>query len=50
MKLDGKQCVLTVSRTIDSDPASTLKAVRERLDVLKKALPVGLELRVVEEE
>lgn len=49
-KLDGKECViLTVSRAVDSDSANTMKSVRERVEILKKVLPAGLELRVVEE-
>jgi RND family efflux transporter MFP subunit len=48
--VDGKPCVmLTVSRIVDADEKATAKAVREKLDELKKALPEGLELKVVGE-
>jgi multidrug efflux pump subunit AcrB len=48
--LDGKPCVmLLVSRNVDADAKETAKAVQAKLETLKKALPTGIELKVVEE-
>jgi multidrug efflux pump subunit AcrB len=48
--LDGKPCVvLLVSRTVDADPNETRKAVRAALENAVKALPAGLEVRVIGE-
>jgi RND family efflux transporter MFP subunit len=49
--LDGKPCVvLLVSRIADANERETEKAVRVALEKMAKALPAGLELRVVDGE
>jgi RND family efflux transporter MFP subunit len=49
--LDGKACVvLLISRTFDADAKETEKAVRERIEALKKVLPTGLDFRVIESD
>jgi hypothetical protein len=48
-RLDGKPCVmLLVSRTADADADKTMKALNESIEKLKKTLPVGLDLQLVE--